>query len=114
LILGRDGRHLSWFSHKVQHELTDIPASDRNMFDRTSDDIPFGARNNVGDTIARIDNGSGKRTIRNLVGGPGGSEGEHCLDGDIETLDIERLEKYFRGLLSVLRCVERRFGLREW
>ena len=113
LILGRDGCHLSSFSHQVQHELTDIPACDRNMLDRTSDDVPLSARDNVGDTIARINNSSGKRTISNLVGGPGGSEGEHCLDGDIETLDIERFEKYFRGLLSVLRGVERRLGLKR-
>ena len=112
LILGRDGRHLSSFSHQVQHELTDIPACDRNMLDRTSDDVPLSARDNVGDTIARINNSSSERTIRNLVGGPGGSKGEHCLDGDIETLDIERFEKYLRGLLSILRCVEGRLGLK--
>ena len=113
LILGRDGRHLSSFSHQVQHELTDIPASDRNMLDRTSDDVPLSARDNVGDTIARINNSSGKRTIRNLVGGPGGSEGEHCLDGDVETFDVERFEKDLGSLFSVLGCIERRLGLRK-
>jgi hypothetical protein len=35
------------------------------------------------------------------------------LDGDVETLDVERFEKDLGGLLSVLRCVERRLGLRR-
>jgi len=113
LILGRDGRHLPSFSHQIKHELGDIPAGDGNMLDRTTDNVPLSARDNMGDTITRVNNGSGECTVRNLVGGPGGSEGEHRLDGDVETLDVERFKKYLGSLFSVLGCVERRFGLRQ-
>ena len=116
LILGRNGCHLPSFPHQIQHELGDIPTGDGNMLDRTSDYIPLSTRDNVGYTIARVNNGSGECTIRNLVGGPGGSEGKHCLDGDVETLDVERFEKDLCSLFSVLGCVERRFGLKcsDW
>ena len=113
LILWRNGRHLPPFSHQIQHELADIPAGDGNVLDRTANHVSLGTRDNVRDTIARVNNCSGERTIRDLVGGPGGGEGEHCLDGDVETFDIERFEKDLRSLFSVLGCVERRFGLRE-
>ena len=111
LILRRNRRHFPSFSHKIQHELRDISPRDGNMFDRTTDHVPLRTRDNVGDTIARVNNRSGQRAVRNLVGGPGGSEGEHCLDGDVETLDVERFKKDLRSLFSVLRRVERRFGL---
>ena len=111
LILGGNGRHLPSFSHQIQHELADIPTGDGDMFDRTSNHIPLSTRDNVSDTIARVNDSPGERTIRDFVRGPGGSESEHCLDGDVETFDIERFEKDLRSLFSVLGCVERRFGL---
>lgn len=111
LILGRDGRHLPSFSHQIQYELGDIPTSDGDMFDRTSDDIPFSARDNVSNTIARVNDSSSESTVCDLVGRPGGSKGEHCLNGDVEALDIERFEKNLGSLFTVLRCVEGRFGL---
>ena len=81
------------------------------MLDRTSNDIPLSARDNVSDTIARVNDGSCESTVCDLVGGPGGSESEHCLNGDVEALDIKRFEKDLGSLLSVLRCVEGRFSL---
>ena len=111
LILGRDGRHLPSFSHQIQHELADIPTGDGDMFDRTSNDIPLSARDNVGDAIARVNDGPGERTIRDFVGGPGCGECENCLDGDVETFDVERFEKDLGSLFPVLGCIERRFGL---
>jgi hypothetical protein len=113
LIFGRNGRHLPSFSHQIQHELGDIPTGDGDMFDRAPDDVPLSARDYVGDTIARVNNCSGERTVRDLIGGPGRGKGQHCLDGDVETFDIERFEKDFRSLFSVLRCIERGFGLRK-
>ena len=111
LILGGNGRHLPSFSHQIQHELADIPTGDGDMFDRTSNHIPLSTRDNVSDTIARVNDSPGERTIRDFIGGPGGGECEHCLDGDVETFDVERFEKDLGSLFSVLGCVERRFGL---
>ena len=113
LVLRRDGRHLPSFSHQVQHKLTDVPPGDGNVFDRTADDVPLSTRDNVGDTIARVNNGPGKCTVRNLVRGPGSGECKYRLYGDVKTLDVERLEKDLRSLFSVLWRVERRFGLRR-
>jgi hypothetical protein len=33
------------------------------------------------------------------------------LDSDVEAFDIERLEEYLSGLLSILRGIERRLSL---
>jgi len=67
----------------------------------------------VGNSVARVNDGSGQRAIRNLVRGPGGSEGEHCLDGNVETLDVKRFEKDLCSLFPIFWCVERRLGLRR-
>ena len=111
LILGRNGSHLPPFPHQIQHKLRDIPAGDRNMLDRAADNVPLSTRDDVRDAIARVNNSSSECAVCDLVGGPGGSEGEHGLDGDVETLDVERFEKYLGGLFSVLGCIERRLGL---
>jgi hypothetical protein len=83
LILRRNGRQLPSFPHKIQHKLADVSPGDWNMFDRTPDDIPLSTRDNVGDTIARVNNRPSQRAIRDLVGGPRSGEGEYCLDGNV-------------------------------
>ena len=111
LILWRNGHHLPSFPHQIQHELGDVPAGDGDVLYGTPDNVPLSARYNVGDTVTRVNNGSSERTIRDFVGGPGGSEGEHRLDGDVKTLDVERFEKDLCSLFPIFRCIKRRLGL---
>jgi hypothetical protein len=89
LILRWNIGHFSSFSHQIKDELRDIAASDRDVFDRAADDVPLSARNNVGDTVARINDSSCECAIGNAIGGPGSSECKHRLDGDIQSLDVE-------------------------
>jgi hypothetical protein len=81
------------------------------MLDGAPDDITFCARNNVRHTVARVDDGTCQRAIRDAVRRPGGGEGEHGLHGDVETFDVERFKKDFGRLLPILRWVKRRFSL---
>ena len=75
------------------------------MLDRTSNNISFSTRDDMGDTVARVNDGSGQRAVRDLVGGPGGGKCEHRLDRDVQTLDVERFEKDLCGLFSILGCI---------
>ena len=59
------------------------------MFDRAANDIPLSTGNNVGDTVARINDSSCECAIGNAIGGPGSSERKHRLDGDIQSLDVK-------------------------
>ena len=68
LILRRHVRHLPSLSHQVEHELRDITTSNRDMLDSAPDDISFGTGNNVGNTIARVDNSSSESTVGDAVG----------------------------------------------
>lgn len=58
LVLRRDDSHLSTFAHQIKYELSDITTSDRNMLDRTTDNIAFRARNDVRYTVTRVNDGS--------------------------------------------------------
>ena len=89
LVLRWNVGHFSSFSHQIKHELRDIAASDRDVFDRAANDVPLSARNNVGDTVARINDSSCECAIGNAIGGPGSGERKHRLDGDIQPLDVE-------------------------
>lgn len=111
MILRRNDRHLSPFSHQVQHKLRDIATGNRDMLDGAPDDITFCARNNVRHAVARVDDGACQRAIRDAVRRPGGGEGEHGLHGDVEAFDVERFKEDFSRLLPILRWVKRRFSL---
>ena len=89
----------------------DVPSCDGNVLDSTSDNVALRTRNDVGNTIARIDDRAGQGTISNPRRGPGGREGKDCLDCDVETLDVERFKENLRSLLSVLWRVQWWFRL---
>ena len=59
LVFGWDMRHFTALTHEVEHELGDITPGDRNMLDRGANHISFRTGDNVGDTVARIDDGAG-------------------------------------------------------
>lgn len=111
LVLRRNGSHLSTLSQQVEDELADISASDRDMLDSAADNVSFGAGYDVRHTISRVYNGTRESTVCDTVGGPGGGKGEHGLNGDVEALDVERLEEDLCGLFTVLWRVKRWFGL---
>ena len=52
-----------------------------------------------------------KCAVCDLSWGPGRSEGEYGLDGNVEPLNVEQLEEDLGGVFAVLRRVKRRFGL---
>lgn len=111
LVFWRYGRHLSTLPHQVQHELRDIASCDWDVFDRAPDDVPLSTWNNVSNTISRIDNRSGERAVCNSVRGPRRGERKDSLDGDVQSLDVKRLEEYLSRLFSVFGWIERWFSL---
>jgi len=51
------------------------------MLNRTPYNVPFSARDNVGNSVARVNDGSGQRRSVTLLEDQEAAEGEHCLDG---------------------------------
>lgn len=67
LILRGYGGHLTTFSHQVEHELGDVPTGDWDVLDGASDDIALRARDNVGDTITRVNHSTGEGSVCDSV-----------------------------------------------
>ena len=65
----------------------------------------------VGYSISRIDDSTGESSIGDLGATPTGGEGEDGLYGDVETLNVKRLEHDFCRILSILRWIQRRLRL---
>ena len=59
MIIWRSSAHFTAFSQKIKHELRDIATGNGNMFDSTSDHIALRTRNDVGDTVTRVDDCAG-------------------------------------------------------
>ena len=51
LVFRRNSNHIPSLTNKVQYELGNVTTGDGYMLDGTSDDIPFGTRNHVSNTI---------------------------------------------------------------
>ena len=113
LVLGRHLRHLAALSHEIEHELRDVPSGYRDVFDGAADHVALRAGDDMGDAVARVDDRAGQGAVGHAVRGPRCGEGEHGLDGDVQSLDVERLEEDFGRLLAILRRVQRRFSLCE-
>lgn len=113
LVLGRHLRHLAALSHEIEHELRDVPPGYRDVFDGAPDHVALGAGNDMGHAVARVDDRASERAVGHAVRGPRCGEGEHGLDGDVQPLNVERLEEDFGRLLAILRGVQRWFGLYE-
>ena len=113
LVLGRYLRHLTALSHEIEHELRDVPPGYRDVFDGAPDHVALGAGDDMGHAVARVDDRAGERAVGHAVRGPRRGEGEHGLDGNVQPLDVERLEEDFGRLLAILRGVQRWFGLCE-
>jgi hypothetical protein len=111
LVLGRHLCHLAALAHQVEHELRDVPPGDRDVLDGAADHVAFGAGDDVRDAVARVDDRARERAVRHAVRGPGRGERQHGLDGDVQPLDVKRLEEDLGRLLAVFRGVQRRLGL---
>ena len=70
VLLGRNIGRLSTLTQQVQHELCNITASNGDVLDGTTDNIAFGARNDVCDTITRVNDCSCEGAICDTVGRP--------------------------------------------
>ena len=110
LVFGRHLHHLAALSHQVEHELRDVAPGDRDVLDGAADDIALGARDDVSDPITRVDDRASERAVGDAIRGPRRSERQHGLNGDVQSLDVERLKEDLGRLLAVLRGVQR--GLR--
>ncbi len=113
LVFWWHSRHLSTFSHEIEHKLGNIATGDGDVLDGAANNIPLRTGNDVGDTIARVDDRPSERAVGDTVGCPGGGKGKDSLDGDVEALDVERFKEDLGGLLSVLWRVQRRLGLAD-
>ena len=100
-------------AQQVEHELRDVATGDGDVLDGAPDHVALRAGDDVRNTVAGVDNGARERAVGDAVGGPGGGEGEHGLDGDVEALDVKGFEEDLSRLLAVLGRVEGRFGLEE-
>lgn len=81
------------------------------MFDRAPNDVPLRTWNDMSNAISRIDNRSGECAVCNPVRGPRRGERKDGLDGDVQSLDVKRLEEYLSRLFSVFGWIERWFSL---
>lgn len=85
LVLGRDIGRLAPVSEELLDERRDVFAGDRDVLDRRADHVALGNGDRVGDSVSRVNDDSGERSVRRVVR-PGGGEGEDGLDSDVETL----------------------------
>jgi hypothetical protein len=83
LVFGWHLRHLAALSHEIEHELGDVPAGYRDVFDGAADHVALGAGDDMGHTIARVDDCAGQRAVGHAIRGPRCSESKHGLDGDV-------------------------------
>lgn len=114
LVLRRDVDSLSSFSQQIENELGDIAACDGDVLNRTADNVPFCAGNNVCDTVSRVNNGPSEGAVGDTVGGPRCGQRKDSLHCNVEAFDVERLEHDLGCLFSVLRGIQRRLCLIIW
>lgn len=100
---------LAAVAEKVLYEIRDVSTSDGYALDGGADDVALSDGDNVGHTIAGVDNGAGQGSIGDLGGCPGCGKGKDCLDGNVETGAVERLEHDLGRVLAVLGRIQ---GLR--
>ena len=60
-------RHLSTLSHQIEYELRDVSSGNGDVLDGAADDVSLRTRNNVGDTVTRIDNGTRERAVGDAI-----------------------------------------------
>ena len=92
---------------QLLHEVGDVPPGEVHALDRGPDHVALGHGDDVRDALARVDDGAGQGAVRDFGRGPGGGEGEHGLDGDVEPRAVERLEHDLGCVFAVFWRVER-------
>eukprot|EP00042_Codosiga_hollandica_P046611 m.491971 g.491971 ORF g.491971 m.491971 type:complete len:377 (+) comp57273_c0_seq9:45-1175(+) len=94
-------------AEEVHHKPGDVAASNGDVLDLAADDVALSDRNDVGDTIARVDDRAGESARALGARVPRGCERKHCLHRNVQPGNIEGLEHDLGGVLAVLRGVER-------
>ncbi len=67
------------FEQELLDERCDIPTGNRDVLDARTDHVAVHNRDDVGHTIARIDNGTSEGTLSVAACAPGGDESEGGL-----------------------------------
>ena len=111
LVFRGYSNHISSLTNKVQYELGNVTTGDGYMLDGTSDDIPFGTRNDMSYTITRVDDSSSECTVGDTVRRPRCCESEDSLDSDVKTFDVKGLEEDFGSLFTILGSIKWGFSL---
>jgi len=108
-LLGRLERRvwLATVSEKRLDEVGDIAASNRNRLDRRTDYVALSHRDNVSNTVTRIDNCARQGPVLDFGRGPRRRQRQHGLYGNVETCAVERLEEDLSSVFSVLGGVQR-------
>ena len=111
LVFRRHIHHFTALTHQVENELRNVTPCDGDVLDRTPDNVPLCAGDDMRDPVTGVDDGSGKRSIGGAAGDPRRCECEHGLDSNVKSFDVKRLKENFSCLFSVFGRVERRLGL---
>ena len=98
-------------SQNLLDELGDATTGNGNMLDGRADDVALSDRDDVGNTVTRVNDGTGQGPLGDLVRGPGSGQRKHGLNSDVETWDVEGLEHDLGSVFTVLGGVERGLGL---
>ena len=98
-------------SQNLLDELSNAATGNGNVLDGRADNVTLSDRDDVGDTITRVNNGAGQGPLGDLVRGPGSGQRKHGLNSDVETWDVEGLEHDLGSVFTVLGGVERGLGL---
>mmetsp|Transcript_20902 Transcript_20902/g.23640 ORF Transcript_20902/g.23640 Transcript_20902/m.23640 type:complete len:243 (+) Transcript_20902:681-1409(+) len=109
------GHLLSSISQRIQNKVGNISTCKRDMLDATSDDISIYNRNDMGNTVARINNSSRQALSMWRVSGVcgGGIKGQYGLHCNVHSLNIEGLKENFRHLFTILGSIHGRFRQQE-
>lgn len=101
------------FPEELLDESSDVTASEGDVLDAASDDVPLGHWDYMGDAVARVDDGSGQGPLGDLLGRPARRERKDRLDRNVQPRNVESLEHDLGEVLAVLRGVEWRLGHQE-
>mmetsp|Transcript_8825 Transcript_8825/g.17810 ORF Transcript_8825/g.17810 Transcript_8825/m.17810 type:complete len:278 (-) Transcript_8825:231-1064(-) len=110
-VVRRDGGLA--FPHKQLDEVGDVAPREGDVLDARADHVTVRDGNNVCHAVTSVDHRAGERALDDLLRGPRRSQSEDRLHGDVQPLDVERLEHDLGRELSILRSVHRRLGQQE-
>mmetsp|Transcript_39287 Transcript_39287/g.99011 ORF Transcript_39287/g.99011 Transcript_39287/m.99011 type:complete len:469 (-) Transcript_39287:189-1595(-) len=109
-LSGRDNTAALTLTLQLLHERRHITTGQRNVLDGTADNITLSDRDDVSDTITRVNHSTSEGTLGHLLRGPRRSQRKHSLHSNVQTGDVESLEHDLGSVLTVLGSVKRRLS----